>query len=206
VVDGGTDLLRPTYDRFGGLWVVDVTRDGAVVHLVHGRQDRVLPVPGITGRKVSAFTITRDGTELVAVLANGGNPTVEVSGLVRGESGRVRHAEPARRLQMSGADLGPARDVAQFSVSSVAVLTRPAPGSSQIVVVELDGSPAVDTGQSRTVPETVPDDELSSLLASPDPAVPLRVVGSEHRLYTFTDDGRWSRTSLTAVVAATYAE
>jgi hypothetical protein len=207
VLGSGTNLLRPAYDRYGGLWVVDNTKSGAVVHLLRNDKDRVLRVRGITGRQVSAFTITRDGTELVAVLATGANPTIEISGLVRDGRGRVRRALSARTRQVSGADLGPARDVAQFDATSVAVLTRPDSGPDQIVVVELDGSPRVE-GQSGPVAPTSVPGGVSALVDRPDSALPLRVIGDDRRVYSyaFSEAGRWNRLTLSNVVAATYGE
>lgn len=203
LLSGATDLLRPTYDRFGGLWVVDATSDGAVVHLLEDDRDRVVPVRGISGRAVSAMTVTRDGTRLVATLADGPTPTVLVSILVRDPAGRVVRAAPARTLQVSGADLGPALDVAQNGATSVAVLTRPPSGADQIVLVELDGSPG---------PQPPPGSlglvlgELTGIVASPDPTLALRLMNSEGALLTYTETGRWSRAVLTGVVAATYAQ
>jgi hypothetical protein len=109
---------------------------------------------------------------------------------------------------VSGVDLGPARDVVQNGATTVAVLTRPADGADQIVSVELDGSPTLagvpGSGDPEAVPDTVPV-TLAGLVASPDQALLLRVVGTDRRLYTFTDTGRWVRTSLIAVVAAAYS-
>jgi hypothetical protein len=204
VLDGATNALRPAYDRFGNLWVVDAAKSGAVVHLLRGGRDRVLPVQGISGRPVSAFTLTRDGTMLVAVLGTGSNPTIEVSNVVRGAGGRVRTGTPARTLQVSGADLGPARDVVQNSATSVAVLTRPISGPDRIAYVELDGSPGQQVPLGSGAPETVPS-AVASLVASPDPALALRVVTADGRLFTLAEGGRWARAVLTGVVAATYA-
>jgi hypothetical protein len=207
-LDGGTNVLRPDYDRFGGLWLVDATANGAVVHLVRHGHDRVLDVPGVTGSRLSAFTVTSDGANLVAVLATGANPTVLVSDLVRGPKGRVQSAAPARTLQVSGADLGPARDVVQNGGTTVAVLTRPADGGDRLVSVELDGSPTLGSvpgsGDPGTVPDSVPV-AVAGLVASPDPALQLGAVGTDRRLYTYSGDGRWVRASLATVAAAAYS-
>lgn len=205
VFDGGTDVLRPAYDRFGGLWLVDRTRSGAVVHVVRNGRDRVVAVPGVSGRKVSAFTVTRDGASFVAVLASGTNPVVEVSELVRTPAGRVVSATPARALLVSGADLGPATDVNQNGATSVAVLTRPSAGNDQIVYVELDGSPGPQLTEGTGAPDSVPA-ALSGVVTSPDPALPLRVVSADGRLFTYVDTGTWSRSAIPAVSAATYAQ
>jgi hypothetical protein len=205
VVDGATDLLRPTYDRFGGLWLVDNARSGAVVHVVRNGRDRVIAVPGVSGRRISAFTVTRDGASLVAVLAGGTNPTLEVSGLDRRPDGRVEQATPARALQLSGADLGPGRDVTQNGATSVALLTHPPAGPDQISYVQLDGSPGPQLPAGVGAPQTVPS-TLGGIVTSPDPALPLRVLSADGRLFTYSDTGSWARASLSDVVAATYAQ
>ncbi len=123
------------------------------------------------------------------MLGTGSNPTVLVSGLVRDAQGHLRRALPARALQVSGADLGPARDVSQVDVTAVAVTTRPDSGSDQIAVVELDGSPRVEGQLGPTVPASAPG-AVASLLASPDSGLPLRVVGVDHRLLHLHADRR----------------
>ena len=204
VFNGGTNLLRPAYDRFGQLWLVDMTRAGAVVHLLTGGSDRVVHVEGISGRQVSACTVTRDGSSLVAVLGTGINPIVEVSNLVRGADGRVERATTARTLLVGGADLGPARDVAQNSATTVAVLTGSASGPDHVVYVELDGSPGPEASPDSGAPETVPG-ELAGLVASSDPALALRVLTADRRLFAFTE-GRWTRAATSDVIGATYAQ
>lgn len=204
VLDGGTDLLRPTYDRFGGLWAVDMTDNGAVVHLVTGRHDRIVPVEGISGRRVSAFTVTRDGTALVAVLGTGTDPTVEVSNLVRDADGGLQRATTARTLQMSGADLGAARDVIQNTATTLAILTRSANGSDQVAYLELDGSPSTPVPPDTGALEPVPGD-IAGLVGSSDPALGLRAVTTDGRLFSF-EGTRWVRDALSNVVAATYAQ
>lgn len=205
VLDGGTDVLRPAYDRYGGLWLVDRTSSGAVVHLVRHGRERVVSVPGVSGRRVSAFTVTRDGAALVAVLSSGTNPVVEVSGLVRTPGGGLDRATPARTLLVSGADLGPATDVNQNGATSVAVLTRAPSGTDQIVYVELDGSPGPQPTESTGAPESVPT-ALSGVVTSADPALPLRVVSADGRLFTWADTGSWSRAAIPDVAAAAYGQ
>lgn len=204
VLDDATDVLRPGYDRFGGLWLIDRTRTGAVVHLVHDGRNQVVQIEGISGHRINAFTLTNDGSALVAVRA-GANPMVEVSGLVRDANGRLQHAAPARTLRVSGADLGPARDVAQNSATSVAVLTRPPAGPDRIVYVELDGSPGLDLPEGEEVPQTVPG-PVDTLLASADPTLALRAITADHRLYRFDGTGHWEASSLQGIVTGAYAE
>jgi hypothetical protein len=204
VLDGATDLLRPAYDRFGGLWLVDNARKGAVIHHIDGNRSTVIRVHGISSRRLSAFTVTGDGTMLVAVLTNGTNPTVLVGSIVRDPLGHVQRVTGVRALQITGVDLGPARDVAQNGATSVAVLTRPATGPDQVVYVELDGSPGPQPSQVPGAPETVPG-PFDGLVVSPDPALPLRAVSADRHLFTYEGE-RWVRAALPAVVAAAYAQ
>lgn len=197
-LDGASNLLRPTYDPFGGLWVVDATPRGAVVHLLAGSQDRVVTVPGITGRPVSAFTVTADGTRFVATLATGSTPTVLVSSILRSASGAVVQVEPASSIQYDGADLGPAIDVAQDSPTTIAVLSQATKDSGRIVSLELDGSPGDPT---TSTPVLVPG-VLSGLVASPDSSLPVQVITTDHRLLEQNDASQWVRVAADVLAGA----
>ncbi|RZM33390.1 MAG: hypothetical protein EOP67_22610, partial [Sphingomonas sp.] len=124
VLDGATNLLRPHYDRFGNLWLVDAAPDGAVVHVITDGTDRVVAVRGISGQQISSFTVTRDGASLVAALGSGSAPALLVSSLVRYVGGPLARAEPARRVPVNDADLATVVDLAQDSATGVVVLTR----------------------------------------------------------------------------------
>ncbi|MCZ4498435.1 MAG: hypothetical protein JWQ74_988 [Marmoricola sp.] len=200
-IDGASNLLPPVYDRFGRLWTVDEAPTGAVVHVVTGTRDRVVRVPGVTGRRVSAFTITRDGARFVAGLATGTAPQVLVSGLVRDARGTVTAVRRAEVLTVAAAGTGPVLDLAQDSATTVAILTEPRPGRMQVLALELDGSPG------STVPFTsdpVPGVAVS-LLGSPDPRLPIRLVTDDRRLYYRSAGGAWVR-SATDVLAASYQD
>lgn len=193
----GSNLLRPAYDRFGRLWTVDRTDAGAVVHVVTGGRDRVLEVPGVSGRAISAFTLTRDGARFVATPATGSAPVVLVGEVVRSRSGGVLRVAGTNRVEVGGGGLGPAVDVAQDSATTVAVLVQPASGSGRVLSVELDSSPGVPGSGSDVVPGV-----LVGLLASPDPGDPLRVVTRDRRLLELDDAGQWVRAASKFLAAA----
>ncbi|MET3963016.1 hypothetical protein ABIE44_002950 [Marmoricola sp. OAE513] len=205
VVTGASNLLKPVYDRFGGLWLVDATPAGAVVHLVTDGRDRIVQVPGVSGRRVSAFTVTRDGTSLVAGLATTPAPTLVVDSLIRSENGQVLRAKADQRVVVTQADLAPIIDLGQDSATSVAVLTQNATqgtsGSGRVFSVELDGSPGVPGAVST---DPVPG-RLAALLASPDDRLPLRVVTQDGRLLTQQGSGEWTRSG-GEILAAAYPQ
>lgn len=197
----GTNLLRPAFDRFGRLWTVDRAARGAVVHVVSAGKDRVVRVPGVSGRPISAFAVTRDGARFVATLATGSRPTILVSEIVRSPTGSVLQVTGLQSVPVLAADLGPAVDIAQDSATTVAVLVQGRPGSGQVLSVELDGSPGVP-GVAST-PEVVPG-VLTALVGSPDPNDPLRVVNKDYQLLERTDAG-WVP-SASKFVAAAYPQ
>lgn len=202
LLDDATSLLRPSYDRFGGLWVLDATARGAVVHLVVGRHDRVVRIPGISGRRVSAFTVSRDGTRFVAALAGESQPSVLVSPIVRDATGRFVRANASTRAGLTADEVGPIRDLSQSGATTVAVLTQPTGGPGRIVFVEMDGSPG-EPGAGT--PDLVPG-PLVAIAASPDSDLPLRVVTGDKRLLGLDQSGQWVRSSLSSVLAAAYPQ
>lgn len=202
LLDGSTNLLRPVFDRYGDLWTVDRTGRGAVVGVTRGLGTRVLTVPGLSGRRLTAFAVTRDGTRLVAALSGTGAPRLLVATLVRDRTGRVVEAHSADLVEVGGSDLGPVRDVAQNGATTVAVLTRPASGPGRITVVELDGSPG-EPGDETPLLVTGP---ASELVTSPDPDLPPHVVTEDHRLLSLASSGRWVRSPLTEVLTAAYPQ
>ncbi len=199
VVDGAANLLPPTYDRFGGLWVVDAAPSGAVVHLVTGSTDRIVQIPGVTGRKISSFTVTRDGARFVAGRSD--VATVLVSDLVREENGRVSRAAAAESVLVEGVPRGPVVDVAQATATAVSVLMRSASEDYEVVVVELDGSPG-----DPDIPDWDPlPGRVTTLLDGPDPRLPLRALSPDGRLYELSAMGEWRR-AYSEVRAAAYPQ
>lgn len=199
VIEGAANLLAPSYDRYGALWVVDATAQGAVVRRVTGSVERVVQIPGISGRRVSSFTVTRDGARFVAGLA--GTATVLVSDLVRDKNGQVRRATPAQSVLIQVAGRGPVIDLAQAAETSVSVLMRSDSDDFEVAVVELDGSPG-----DPDVPDWDPlPERVTTLLDGPDPALAVQALAPNGRLYELTSTGAWLRI-LTGVRAAAYPQ
>ena len=154
----------------------------------------------MSGRQVSAFTISRDGARFVATLSTGSAPTVLVSEIVRSQPGGVLRVTGTEKLAVPGGDLGPALDVAQTSATTVAVLVQPASGSGRVLTLELDGSPGIPGDPSEVVPGV-----LTALVAGPDPNDLLRVLTADRRLLEPGDAGQWVPFG-TKFLAATYPQ
>lgn len=140
---GGTDLLAPAFDFAGRAWLVDRTADGAVVWVLRPQGGRTqVRVPGVTGRDVAQFLVSRDSSRLVAVVRGPVRDRVVVS--------RIRHPRGGGRLPRFtpsveiSAGIDPARrvtDIGWRSPVTLAVLSNVTPDVAQVRTVPVDGSP-----------------------------------------------------------------
>lgn len=176
VAGGAQSLLRPAWDFDDRLWLVDDSTDGARISYLDVTDRTVtspqrLDVPGITGRRVTRFLVSRDGSRLVAVVRRRDGDRLMVSRIRHGGDGRVLRATPAQWIVRED-DAGPRiRDIGWSSPTAVAVLSRLASEYFQVRTVAVDGSPpGLDSLLSR------PSGRVLSLATSPAPDEPLYAV------------------------------
>ena len=114
----GTDVLRPSYDMFGDLWLVDRTARGAR-GAGRRRAGRCASsqVPGVTGADVAAFSVARDGSRLAVAYAGSPAPAVRVTDILRTDEGIVSGAGRSRTFA--------AGDATRPGSSTSAGATRP---------------------------------------------------------------------------------
>jgi hypothetical protein len=167
IVSGGADLLRPAWDFADRIWLVDRTTAGARVLYVHGTRTDALRVPGLTGKRVRSFLVSRDGTRLVAVVRRGGQDVLVVSRIQHSSSGRVLGATRAERIGGVGGDV-PIRDITWSLPDRVAVLTSLSPSIAEVARVSVDGSLVSPESMKTDV-----EQPLRALAGSPDAAEPL---------------------------------
>ena len=202
----GTDVLRPSYDVHGQLWLADRTADGARWTVLSGGRPQPVAAPGLAGADVRGFVLSRDGTRLVARVGRQADQRLVVARVERDREGRVlrlTHARPLRLDDTAGTG-GSVRDVAWASPATLAVLVRPAAATSQVEVVTLDGSTASPLSselgplQARGV----------RVVSSPSRSTPLWVqtVGSgRRRLLGFSRHGGWHSSGIApGLLAPTY--
>ncbi|GAB2444649.1 MtrAB system accessory lipoprotein LpqB [Nocardioides hungaricus] len=140
----GTDLLRPAWDFFDRMWLVDRTSGGARVSYVDtGRGGRsFVRIPGITGeRRVRTFLVSRDGTRLVAVVRRPGGDVLLMSRIEHAPNGRVTGATRAERIDVGDEAGLPIRDIVWRTVSTLAVLNPLTHGVAEIAPASVDGAP-----------------------------------------------------------------
>ena len=169
VVSGARDLLRPAWDLADRLWLVDRAAGAARVAWVRDGRIHDIAVPGVTGRDVRSFLVSRDGTRLVAVVRRPQGDGLVVSRIAHDRSGRVLGASRARTISGASQRDLPMRAIAWASPTTIAILS-PFPTTRSLVQLSLaaiDGSPAPD-GTSTTV-----EGRLQSVAGSPVPGEPL---------------------------------
>jgi hypothetical protein len=189
---GGTQLLRPAYDLYGQLWVVDLPPSGARLSVVRGGTSRSLEAPGLTGAQVTRFLLSRDGTRLVTEVRRAGRDELYVARVRRDAKGRVLSLTPARRLAMETA---PARirDIAWRTPTAVAVLAAPSGGSSEVLLVKVDGSSdAADLSTDAALFRG----RAVRLVTSPSTGAPLYVETAAGRLFVLSSRGQWKSSAI----------
>ena len=193
VYTGGTDVLRPTYDLYGQLFVVDRTAAGARLSVVRAGDARTFPAPGLTGGPVVRFVLSRDGTRLVSQVRRDGVDRLLVSRVERDAKGRVRGLLPARPLPLTGFEGDQIRDLGWRSPGSLAVLSSPSAGTSQVLVVKIDGS---STPEDLSTDAELFRDQAVRLLTSPAVGSPLYIRTATGQLFSLAATGRWTGTSI----------
>jgi len=153
-ITAGTDLLRPRWDLAGRVWVVDRTPSGAVVRYVADGRARVVDVPGVSGRQVSSFLVSRDGTRFVAVVRGEAEDELRIGPVLVDQRGRVDRVGPTTRLLADQATPSRVLDIAWSSPTSITVLTPIIdPEIFEARTVSVDGSQANAESFSTTVSE-----------------------------------------------------
>jgi hypothetical protein len=193
VVHQGSDVLRPAWDVFGQVWLVDRTSAGASVSVVRDGERADLDAPGIEGEDISAFVVSRDGSRLVAVVRGRSGDHLVVARVQRGEGGRVRGLTRAVDLPLAQGGVDEIRDLAWRTADSLAVLTGPTPESSQVLLALVDGSTAV--ADVDTTAEILRRRAVH-LVASPSSGTPVLLGTEDGELFELGGDGQWAQASL----------
>ncbi|SFB75256.1 Sporulation and spore germination [Nocardioides terrae] len=158
----GRDFLRPAWDVAGRLWLVDRSRSGAEVSYVDGEgQQHPIDLPGVSGRDIGRFLVSRDGTRLVAVRRDVAGDRLVVSRMRSDEDGRMVAATATTPI--SPDEKAPMRiqDIAWSSPTTVWLLHH-LTGATQVRAVAVDGSSAAFPAQPIIVA-----DDVEALLSSP---------------------------------------
>jgi hypothetical protein len=198
--DRGTDVLKPAWDVFGDVWLVDRRSDGAEVAVAEDGAARTVEAPGIDGRDVTAFLVSRDGTRLVAVLSRRSGDELVMARVLRGADGKVRGLTPAVAVPMARGSGDRIRDVAWRGPAGLAVLTSPTGRSSQVLMALVDGStPPADADTAELF-----HGRAVRVVSSPADDTSLLLQTARGGLYELGADGQWGEARARSLRAPTY--
>ncbi len=195
---GGTDVLRPSYDMFGDLWLLDRTPRGAKVYVVRNGQRRQVRVPGVTGADVAAFSVSRDGGRMAVAFAGTPAPALRVATILRTDEGIVTGSGRAWVFDAGVADAARLVDLGWRTPGTLAVLSRPTDETSQVSFVSSDGSPASPT----LVEPSIFRGSAVALVVAPDVELPIHLLTPGQRVYAQSGTGSWPRGSAKVTAAA----
>jgi hypothetical protein len=169
VISGASDLLAPSWDFAGRLWVVDRTAGGARISLIDTARDdtKVIPVEvrGISGKVVKDFMVSRDGTRLVAVVRGAEADSLRVARIRYNALGALRlPVSASRNLAWGAGDPQRIRDIGWRTPTTVGVLHQFTPTVAQFVAVPVDGSTGLvdrltQAGRARQLVSSPVEDE-----------------------------------------------
>jgi hypothetical protein len=157
----GSGLLRPAWDFADRLWEVqDGPQGAAVVYIDRGRRHAVR-IPGITGKDVHRFLVSRDGSRLVAVLHGGASDRIVVSRL-RYDGAKVAGSR-ARPIPWLSSGTTKVRDIGWTSPTTIAVLDQLSRSQAEVRILNVDGSTPPDQA-----PPILVNGRVSGLVTSPN--------------------------------------
>ncbi len=204
--DGGHNIVDVSWDRRGVLWVVDDTKDGAVVRTLRKNPDesagsppaavREVVAPGLSHQDVSAFAVSRDGVRYAAIVA-GKRTTHLVVGLIDRDPDHPAMVRLIQQRQVSNNDypLNAMTSLAWASPTEVALLAKDQDSDRQPYLVSIDGSSV--TPQPGFLPV-----RPTALATSPGQHTPMALVSGDGQLYVRTPSDQWERVQTKGPLAA----
>ena len=164
LVDDAGNLLPPAWDFDGRLWLVDRTGSGVTVSYIARGVRHEVDVPGVSGRQVQAFLVSRDGTRFVAVVRTRGVDQVRVGRIRLSEDPTVVRVLPTQPIGVDG--VGPTKrivDLAWTSTTTFAALTPVVSGERyEVRTFGVDGAPTESDSTSV-------NGRVTGLVGSPAP-------------------------------------
>ena len=151
VYEGTGALLRPSWDFAGRLWDVERGPRGARVVVVTGGTPHRVRLPGITGRAVERFLVSRDGSRLVAVVRGQRSDQLVVSRIRYDEQGRVLGGADVRRLPWQAGGSPRITDIGWASPTTLYVLHQLTRQIAEVRQIAVDGSTTQSEASTATI-------------------------------------------------------
>lgn len=167
------------------LWLIDQKAGGAIVYAVTADQRRRVLAPGISGKQVTAFAVSRDGLRLAAIVRNGKSSRLVTAVIDRDTRDptvvSLSAARPVISPRFTATDL---TGLAWASPTAVMVLASEEGSDRKPFEVNIDGSGA--SAISGFLPI-----EPVSVAAGPNVDAPVVVGGANGEIYVQTPELQW---------------
>ncbi len=196
----GEDLLSPTFDALGNLWVVDRNRGRARVWLITNQGSRRVSIPGVSGSPVRAVSVSGEGARL-AFLFDSDPTRIALVNLLRKPTGDFLGVGRMRvfRLPAPPGDSGQITQLGWRNSDTLVTMTVDR-GVTRINYLGSDGSPA-DSGLITTMPLFRAGRWLA---VSPDSALPMAIGDRDGQVSMLGTGGDW-QVGASHLVAPTYS-
>ena len=176
-------LVSPSWDRFGGLWVVDQRPDAASrVVFLDESGSRDVPVEGLGDSEIKALAVSSDGTRVAMITRLPDHEPQLKLGFVKTTPVEPGSPDPRRKVRPVSivalgelnSQLKPALDVAWVDPQRLVVLIKDAgTGLVQPFEVGVDGR----------MPEPLPPLEGPVTIAAGGPDLPILVGTNDHKVW-----------------------
>ncbi len=185
---GGDSVLKPSWDIYGALWLVENTPEGARLFVANSSGAREVDAPGLTGRSVHSIAVSRDGIRLAAVVGRAGHRHLVISVIARDpQAPATVSLTKAQRVLTAGIPPQRVSRVSWFSPTSVAALGDVAGGQPEPSEFSIDGSLVTPFGGFLPIKPT-------SLAAGPNSDSPAVIGDSRGHVFVQTPDSQWLQT------------
>ena len=183
---GGTDVIRPSWDIHGVLWIADNRRDGGHIYTATDGGTNEIKAPGIEGRQIDTIAVSRDGVRLAVVVGSGKDRELLIAVIDRDPTDNsdvsLRQARRVRTVDGSTAGISSA---AWISPTSIAALVDDAGGPPQPAEVRIDGAPV-----ASPFPGFVPI-KPTALASAPNEDTPTAIGDAQGIIYEVTATAGW---------------
>ncbi|MFY9913315.1 MAG: LpqB family beta-propeller domain-containing protein [Nocardioidaceae bacterium] len=182
---GGDSVLRPSWDIYGVLWLVDNRPDGARLFVANSSGTKEVDAPGLTGKAVHSIAVSRDGVRLAAVVGRTGHRHLVISVIDRDpQAPATLSLRAAQRVVTAGIPPQRVSSVSWFSPTSVAALGDVVGGQPEPSEFSIDGSLVAPFGGFLPI-------KPISLASGPNLDTPAVIGDSRGQVFMQTPDSQW---------------
>ncbi len=198
---GGVDVIKPSWDIFGSLWIADNRSDGAHLYVVNdGEGRREVSAPGITGQKVHSIAVSRDGVRLAAIVGTGRDRKLVISVINRDPADPTQISmRRAHRVLTADVTTTAISSGSWVSPTSIAALVGDQGGEPEPAELGIDGAPTLVSRFPGFLPIKPID-----LAAGPNEDVPTAIVDRRGALYAESVTSEWVQIGGSAAIRAPF--